>query len=229
MNCIVFLRQLWHGANVNKPDFPAMRAAMVSNQLRTNSIDDPRLIAALRDVPRERFVPEALAATAYADVPVPLGKGRQLNAPLVTARLLRIAEIRPGDIVLIIGAATGYAAAVAVALGAQVTAVEGDAELAARAQTSVDQATIVNSDPAQGHGEGAPYDVILIDGAVEQVPDALWAQLDEDGVLVTGVVEHGLTRLATGRRSGAGGVLVPFLEAEVAILPGFALPRTFSF
>ncbi len=229
MNCIVLLRQLWHRASVNTPDFQAMREAMVSNQLRTNAIDDPRLIAALRDVPREDFVPHSRAATAYSDVPVPLGGGRSLNAPLVTSRLLRAAAIGEGDKVMILGAATGYAAALAKALGGSIVAVESDAALIAKAGQALSGVTLVQAPAELGHAEAGPYDVIVIDGAVEYVPDALWAQLDADGILVCGIADRGLTRLASGRRSGESGVLVPFLEAEVASLPGFAHTRSFSF
>ena len=118
-------------------DFSMMRAAMVSNQLRTNNVGDPRIIAAMETVARERFVPVDRAALAYVDVPIPLGNGRALNAPLATARLITESGVKPGEKVLLVGSATGYAAALLAQLGAIVTALEVDDALIATAKASL--------------------------------------------------------------------------------------------
>jgi len=132
---------------------------------------------------------------------------------------------------MVIGAATGYSAAVLARLVASVVAVEEESDLVQAARTSLagSPVEIVEAPLAAGHGEGAPYDLILIDGAVEQLPDALVDQLADGGRLATAVIDDGVTRLAIGRRAGGGFGLVPFADAAAAILPGFARPRTFNF
>jgi len=210
-------------------DFDSLRRTMVSNQLRTVAVDDPRVVAALSVVPREDFVPAARRDLAYADLAVPLGNGRALNTPLATARLINAAAIDPGDKVLIVGAATGYAAALALSLGATVTALESDESLSAEIVKVVLSAHVVTSDLTEGAASGGPYDAIVVDGAVEHVPPALIDQLAPDGRLATGIVENGVTRLAVGRRGGSGFGLTAFADASVVILPGFARPRSFVF
>lgn len=209
--------------------FEALRRTMVLNQLRTVAVDDPRVVAALGDVPREAFVPEARRDIAYADLAVPLGNGRALNTPMATARLINAADIDAGEKILIVGAATGYAAAVALRLGAQVTAVETSESLGDALRANVPQAGIVIGDLAAGAAAAAPFDAIVIDGAIEQVPQALIDQLAPGGRLVTGLVEDGVTRLAVGRRGGSGFGLTAFADADVVVLPGFARPRAFVF
>ncbi|WP_404712832.1 protein-L-isoaspartate O-methyltransferase [Sphingomonas sp. MMS24-J13] len=204
-------------------NFEQMRRAMVSNQLRTTAVNDPRVVVAMGKVPRERFVPEAQADLAYLDAAVPLGNGRALPAPMVLGRLLTEARIRPGERMLIIGATTGYAAAVAAELGAQVTALDEDGVPVLPGVTSVTGAL------AQGWAGGAPYDLILFDGAVEEVPVAIVAQLADGGRIAAGIIENGVTRLAIGRKAGSGFGMISFADAEVPVLPGFARPREFTF
>ena len=213
-------------------DFSTMRAAMVASQLRTNAVSDPRVVAAMEAVAREKFVPDDRRPLAYIDVAIPLGQGRALSAPLVTGRLIVEAGARAGDKVLLIGAATGYATALLAELGAEVVAVEESAALFAKAQSNLGGLAgveLIEGALNEGAAHKAPYDIILIDGAVEQVPETLWVQLREGGTLATGVVDRGVTRLATGRRVGSGGALVSFVDIEAAVLPGFAAPRGFSF
>ena len=140
-------------------NFTAMRRAMVESQLRTNDVNDPVLLEVILAVPREAFLPEARRASAYIDRSVPLSDGRALNPPLATARLLMEAAINPNDHVLLVGAATGYAAALLARLGCSVTALEEDAGLAAHARTALaDYAGInlVTGPLAKGHAKGAP-------------------------------------------------------------------------
>jgi protein-L-isoaspartate(D-aspartate) O-methyltransferase len=222
--CIAQLKQLCHEAQVSEQNYSVMRAAMVSNQLRTNNVSDPKVVAAIEAVARERFVPAARRALAYVDLPVPLGGGRSLNAPMATARLLTEARLSPVDKLLIIGAATGYAAAVAAELAGSVTAVEEDRALLAEAQANLtgnDRVSLVLGPLAAGWQADAPYDVILIDGAVEQLVDG--------GRLLTGLDDGGITRLAAGRKANDLCALIAFADIETVRLPGFAKTRDFAF
>lgn len=208
-------------------NFDQMRRAMVASQLRTTGVDDAGVIAAMDAVPRERFVPAERAGTAYADAMIALPGGRALNPPMTTGRLLSAGRPRAGDNALLIGAATGYAAAVLARLVASVTAVESDAALGAQASAA---GVAIHTGPLEdGSADGAPYDLIVIDGAVEYVPQAIVDQLADGGRLATGLVEAGVTRLAIGRKAGGAFGLMPFADAAAAILPGFARPRGFSF
>jgi protein-L-isoaspartate(D-aspartate) O-methyltransferase len=212
-------------------NFEHMRRAMIATQLRTTGTNDPRVLAAMGEVPRERFVPAGRAPLAYADALVPLKPGRDFNSPMALGRLLTEAAPAPGERALVVAAATGYAAAVLARLVGPVVALEEDAELAASARANLagTEARLVEGPLAGGWSAQAPYDLILIDGAVEIVPDALVAQLAEGGRLAAGLVENGVTRLAIGRRAGEGFGMVPFADAAAAILPGFAKPRAFTF
>ncbi|WP_408079701.1 protein-L-isoaspartate O-methyltransferase family protein [Sphingomonas plantiphila] len=208
----------------------AARAAMVVSQLRTSGVSDARVVAAMAQVEREAFLPESQRALAYRDRALPLGNGRMQNPPLATGLLLTEAKIAPGDKVLIVGAAGGYAAAVAARLGAVVTAVEEDAALATTARSALDGVVETVEGPlAAGAAANAPYDVLLIDGAVEQIPTALVEQVRIGGHVVTGVIDRGVTRLATGVRTEGGFGLTSFADVECAPLPGFDKPRGFQF
>jgi protein-L-isoaspartate(D-aspartate) O-methyltransferase len=213
-------------------NFMAMRRAMVESQLRTNDVNDPVLLEAILAVPREAFLPEARRASAYIDRSVPLGDGRALNPPLATARLLVAAAINPGDHVLLVGAATGYAAALLARLGCAVVALEEDAALVAQAKTALSDYAgidIVTGPLAEGQAAGAPYDVIVVDGAIEALPDALIEQLKIGGRAVFASAERGVTRLCTGVRSAGGFGARPFVDSEAVVLPGFAVPKGFTF
>ena len=210
---------------MTEQNFSSMRASMVESQLRTSDVDDQRVIAAMAHVAREEYVPAERRAMAYVDRPVPLAGGRALNPPLVTGRLLKEAQIAKGDRTLLIGAATGYSAALLATLGAQVTAVEeeGGPDIA------VDGVTVVRGPLNAGSAVGAPYDVLFVDGAVEEVPAVLVQQLADGARVVTGIVERGVTRLCSGRLvSGVLG-LSRLADMEMVVLPGFAAPEGFVF
>lgn len=214
------------------PSFEKMRHAMVASQLRTNAVDDVRVVAAMARVPREDFVTGEARSLAYRDGPVPLGGGRALNLPMATGRLLTEADIAPTDRVLLIGAASGYTAAIVAQLAASVTAVEEDPALADAARVALaayPTATLVEGPLNAGAPDGAPYDVLLIDGAVEVVPPALIEQLRPGGRIATGLIDRGVTRLATGSRSAGGFGLQDFADVECVPLPGFAKPKSFVF
>ncbi|AMK17260.1 MULTISPECIES: protein-L-isoaspartate O-methyltransferase family protein [Sphingobium] len=206
-------------------NFSSMRTAMVESQLRTSDVDDQRVIAAMAHVPREDFVPVARRAMAYVDRPIPLENGRALNPPLVTGRLLTEAQVEEGDRVLLIGAATGYSAALLAELGAKVTAVEASDG----PQLLGSAATVVRGPLAAGAPDNALYDLLFIDGAVEEVPAALVQQLADGARVVTGIVERGVTRLCSGRVvSGVLG-LASLADLEMVVLPGFSAPERFVF
>lgn len=212
-------------------DFEHMRRSMVASQLRTTGVADARVIAATGEVAREQYVPEARLAAAYADAAVPLGGGRELSPPMATARLLSEASPRGHERAMVVGAATGYSAALLDRLCASVVAVEEDPALADFAREALQDTgvVLVEGPLAEGHAEGAPYDLILIDGAVEAVPDAIVGQLAEGGRLAAAILERGVTRLGIGRKAGGGFGFTIFTDAAAAVLPGFARPRSFSF
>lgn len=211
--------------------FDQMRRAMVVSQLRTTAVNDPRVLAAMGEVPRERFVPRENASLAYADRAIPLGQGRALNPPMVIGRLLTEARVGSGDRVLLIGAGTGYSAELLGRLAGSVIAVEQDKALLAQAREAVTASNVrlIEGDLAAGWADGAPYDLILVDGAVEEVPPALIDQLAEGGRLAAVIVERGVTRLAIGRRAGGGFGMTSFADAASVVLPGFARVVEFSF
>jgi protein-L-isoaspartate(D-aspartate) O-methyltransferase len=219
---------------------PAARLNMVEGQLRTNKVTDEAILEGFLTVPRERFVPTSLRGIAYVDDDIPLGNGRHLVEPLVLARLLQLAEIGKDDKVLEIGCATGYATAILGKIAASVVAVESDAQLAAAARANLQALGIGNAQLQDGSltagwRAGAPYNVILINGAVGEIPAAITDQLAEGGRLVT-VSEGGagpvearcgcavLMTRAEGKLSNR-----PAFDATVQSLPGFARRPAFVF
>lgn len=209
------------------PDYAAARAAMVENQLRPQGVTDRAVLGAMGTVAREDFVPEEIRPTAYADRAIALGGGRSLPAPDVLGRLLN--QMRPvaGQRALVVGAGSGYSAAVLAQIGLDVTAVESAPELAARARdTGVE---VVEGALEAGHKRGAPYDLILIDGAVEHVPDAIVDQLAEGGRLGAALIDRGVSRLIVGRKAGGAFGYLSVGDAGTPALPGFSRPRAFTF
>ena len=209
----------------------AARRAMVSSQLRTNAVSDQRIVAAMAQVVRERFLPAAVRDLAYRDATIPLGDARFANLPMATGRLLTEAQLDAGDRVLLIGAAGGYTAAVLALIVAQVVAVESDPALLAIAREALagtGNVRLVDGPLEQGCADAAPFDVMVVDGAVEHLPAALVAQVRGGGRVVTGLLDGGVTRLASGSRT-AGFALQSFADSDCAPLPGFAVPKRFQF
>jgi len=216
---------------MTEQNFEAMRRAMVASQLRTTGVNDPRVVAEMGAVPREHFIPADRSALAYADTFVPLGHGRQLNPPMALGRMLAEARLRGDEKALVIGAATGYSAALLARLAGSVTALEEEPELAAfaRAALAGSGVELIEGPLTQGHAAGAPYDFVLIDGAVEHVPQAIVDQVAEGGAVALALVENGVTRLCIGRVfAGVLGTTI-YSDAATAVLPGFSKPRGFSF
>lgn len=210
------------------PDFGAARQAMVDSQLRPQGVNDPAVVAAMSLVPRERFVPDEQRPIAYADRPVPLGDGRAMPAPAVTGLLLTALAPLPGETALVVGAGTGYSAAVLKQMGVAVTALESSPSLAAVARAQgID---VVEGPLSKGHARRAPYDLLLIDGAVEIIPDAIVDQLAEGGRLGAGLAgEGGIVRLIVGRKAGGGFGFHSIADAGTPRLPGFERPPAFTF
>ena len=209
------------------PDFAAARAAMVESQLRPEGVTDPSVVAAMGSVPREKFVADQAKALAYVDRAVPIGDRRFLPAPAVLGSLLTQMMALRGQRALVVGAGTGYSAAVLEAMGLVVTALESSPELAARARDNGLQ--VVEGPLERGWSKGAPFDQILIDGAVEYVPDAIVDQLANGGRLGTALVDRGITRLIVGRKAGGAFGYLSLSDAGVPVLPGFARPKAFTF
>ncbi|MEQ9661240.1 MAG: protein-L-isoaspartate O-methyltransferase [Parasphingopyxis sp.] len=213
-------------------DFQMMREAMVESQLRTTGVDDMRVIRAMATVPREDFVPEERRRVAYAEMAVPLGEGRRMNLPMATGRMLAELGLRDDDHALVIGAATGYSAAICARIAKSVVALEEDAGLAARARellAGTDTIEVVEGPLDQGWSDGAPYDAILIDGMVETIPEAVTEQLADGGRLTAAVLENGVSRLFFGRREGGAFGAASFADSLASTLPGFEQPKAFTF
>lgn len=209
------------------PDFAAARAAMVESQLRPQGVTDPSVILAMGSVAREDFLPAETRPLAYVDRAVLMGDGRFLPAPAVLGSLLtQMMPIR-GQRALVIGAGTGYSAAVLSTMGLSVVALESSPALAAAArQNGVE---VVEGPLEAGLKRGAPYDQILIDGAVEYIPDAIVEQLANGGRLGTALIDRGITRLIVGRKAAGAFGYLSLSDAGVPSLPGFVRPTAFTF
>jgi protein-L-isoaspartate(D-aspartate) O-methyltransferase len=171
------------------PDFAAARERMVERHIVARGLNDPLLLAAFRDVPRELFVAPADAAFAYDDGPLPIAAGQTISQPYIVALMISLARVRPGHRVLEVGAGSGYAAAVLGRIAQQVVAVERHADLAGQAAERVARlgftnVQVVHGDGALGVPEAAPFDAIILSAAASDVPPALPGQLRRGGALV---------------------------------------------
>lgn len=209
------------------PDYAAARASMVDTQLRPEGVNYAPVERAMAEVPREQFVAEGAAPLAYIDRSVPMGCDRLMSGPVVIGRLL--SEMTPlrGERALVVGCGTGYSVAVLQRMGLDVTGLECSPGLAKRALSL--GIPVVEGPLENGWKESAPYPLILIDGAVEHIPEAIIAQLTADGRLGAGLIDRGICRLVVGRRAGAGFGLHTLTDSGAAALPGFAKPRIFTF
>ena len=190
-------------------NFEDMRRAMVDSQLRTSGVADPWVIAAMGSVAREDYVPATHRATAYMDRAILLDDGSVLNPPVSTASLLQAAEVRTDDIVLLIGNANGYVAEVL--------------------KSRVGAFTVVAADALADAQKGAPFSLVIIDGAIEILPTAVVAVAGEGARVVTGVIEGVVTRLAKGFVHKGNVALKSFVDSEIAPVAAFARKPEFVF
>lgn len=190
-------------------DKAAARHAMIVSQLRTSGVNEPWVLAAMANVAREDFVPAAMRDAAYIDRAIPLGNGRFLAPPLVHGKMLAEAAPTAQDKVLLVGDAEGY--------------------LAALLRPLVGSLDVVDASAVAGMAGEGGYSLIVIDGALETLPEALCAQLAEGGRIVTGLVVRGVSRLATGCKTSGTVSLLPLAELGIPALPEFATPKRWSF
>ena len=217
-----------------EPNFAAARRHMVLSQLRPNKVTDERVVSAIDAVPRELFVPAAFRGVAYMDDDVSIGSGRYLMEPMVFARLLQFADIGPSDRVLEIGSGTGYGAAVLSHLCSDVTALESDPSLARSAEQllpplAAGRVALVKGDLTAGAPGKGPFDVILLAGAIEQLPPAIGAQLATGGRILGVIRERGIGRASMWQRAGSLLARRSLFDAATPLLPGFGIATGFTF
>ncbi len=191
------------------PAFAAARRAMIDSQLRTSGVNDAFVLERLGTVPREDFVPEAMRSVAYSDRAIRLGDGKVLPAPLFHGMMLAEAQPQADDTVLVIDGGSGY--------------------LPALIEPLVGTVKSLGADDIIGSRKKGAYSLVLVDGAIEHVPGELARLVAEGGRIVTGLVERGVTRLATGRKSGGSLALLPLAEIGVPRLAQFDQPASWSF
>jgi protein-L-isoaspartate(D-aspartate) O-methyltransferase len=214
-------------------DFASARNNMVDGQIRPNKVTDPRIITAMRSLPRERFLPADLAARAYSDEDVPLGGGRALMEPMVIARLVQYAELSIGDQVLVAACGTGYGAALLASCGAVVTAFEEDEGLLAIARTALGAVTpAVKLVPGRlTDGVSGTWDVIIIEGAVPEIPQA-YARLLKPGTgrLLTVLAGRGpVCQAVMAEPSGERLAVRVLFDCATPVLPALQVAPAFAF
>lgn len=187
----------------------AARRAMIDSQLRTSGVNEPWVLAAMASVAREDFVPAAMKSAAYIDRAIPLGEGRFLAAPLFHGRLLAEAAPTAQDSALLVGDGNGYLA-----------------ELLRPLVGSLDS---IGPGEVAGRTKRGPYSLVVIDGAIAELPAGLAARLAEGGRIVAGLDLRGVTRLAVGRKTAGEVTLLPLAEMGIPVLPEFTAPKGWSF
>lgn len=226
-------------------NFERARAAMVDSQIHPNQVIDRRILSAFATLPREMFVPLAKRSLAYSDASLDVfpsidgAPARFLLEPVVLARLIQLAQVEPQDNVLDVGCMTGYSTAVLARLAKSVVGLEAEPELAAAARANLAELGFVNAEIVEGGlAAGAealgPYDVILLNGSVSEVPEALFQQLREGGRLVAVIADDSAGRARQGKAyrfvkldGEASGL--PHFDANARPLPGFAKAPSFTF
>ncbi len=191
-------------------NIPSARKAMIDSQLRTSGVNQEFVLARMAAVPRENYVPEAAKAVAYMDRAVPVGEGRFLSSPLAHGMLLAEAAPTPDDRVLVVEGGTSYLADLVKPLVAELTSISAE-------------------EAAGASRKRKTYSLILVDGAIEELPDALAKQLEEGGRMVTGLLLRDVTRLATGRKVAGSVSLQPLAEIGIPVLHEFDKPKAWSF
>ena len=190
----------------------AARKAMIDSQLRPSGVNEPWILDAMGTIPREDFVPAEMKEAAYIDRAIPLGNGRMLGAPLVQGRLLAEARPTQSDKALLVGDGNGYLAALLRPLVGSLA--------------TIDPADAARPGAADGEND---YSLLIIDGAVEVLPEAVADRLAEGGRIVTGQVLRGVTRIAVGRKAVGDVTLLPLTEIGIPVLAEFAAPKRWEF
>jgi protein-L-isoaspartate(D-aspartate) O-methyltransferase len=214
-------------------NFAQARTNMVDSQLRPNGVTDGRILDAMQSVMRENFVGQAQQSLAYMDGDVALKEAsfgpRFLIEPMAFARMLQFAELDPSDRVLDIGAASGYGAAVLSTLVLQVTAVEQDAGLAALARQNLAgfaNVAIVESALAQGSPKSEMFDLVVIEGRIDEVPNELFSQVKDGGRIVAAIGSADNAQCCVYRISGQTHTRRVAFDISVSSLPGFGKSKT---
>ncbi len=215
-------------------DSSAQRDHMVACQIRPNQVSNERLLAALEEIPREVFVPNALKSVAYLDENLEIAPGRYLMEPRCLARLIEAADIQPDQLVLEIGSGTGYSTAVLGKMADAVVAIEENKELAAIAEQKlaslgIDNVAVLNAPHAEGYAQQGPYSVIFINGAVENLPATLLDQLGEGGKLLYVRIDNGVGHGHMVTRTGGNVGGIDLFDAQAKIVPGFEKTAQFVF
>ena len=215
-------------------DFAAARRNMVDCQVLPNQVDDERVIDALLEVPREKFVPDTLSGIAYVDESIPVGNGRCVMEAMVIARLLQMASLRSEDMVLAIGCGTGYAVSILAKIVDTVVAVESDKALVQKATENfaavgLSNIAVIEGVLSDGNIEQGPYDFIFFDGAVAEVPAKICDQLTENGRLAAIVTDNGTSKACLYTRYGDLFYMRQVFDAGTPLLPGFEKEDVFLF
>lgn len=214
-------------------DYAMARLNMVESQVRPNGITDSRIIDAMAAVRREDFVPDERKSIAYLDEDILLksgarGEARYLIEPMAFARMVHLALIKSNDTVLIVGAGTGYGAKIVSSLAKSVVGLESDAELAALAKSRVGDlanVSIVEGSLSRGHAASGPYDVILIEGRITEIPDSLYAQLRNKGRIVAAIGDGDVSKITVASMNDGNKSERSAFDVSIAVLPGFAVAK----
>ncbi|MGB0921628.1 MAG: protein-L-isoaspartate O-methyltransferase family protein [Alphaproteobacteria bacterium] len=214
-------------------NFKAQRENLVEGQIRPHGVTDPRIADAVRAVPRENFVPKALRAVAYMEDPVEIAPGRALMPAMSFARMVQVADLEGHETALDIGCGFGYSAAVLSSLVDTVIALEDTEEMVAAAEEKladleIGNVAVVHGALNEGVASQGPYDVIFLEGSVEQVPDTLLDQLVDGGRLIAVVNEDGRGEIRTYVKDATGASDRSNYDALVPALPGFEKPQAFT-
>lgn len=217
-------------------DFAAARHYMVEGQIRTNRVTNNLLVDAMDSIAREEFLPEALKARAYIDEDINVAPGRILMEPMVLARMLQTAEIKETDLCMVAASATGYEAACMATMASAIVAIESNVDLAASSEEvlkniGADTVSVLKGDITKGHPAQAPFDVILINGAVSEAPETLINQLAEGGRLLAVIAPAGAVPGKATLVTKLDGVVSErqVFDANIPSLPEFTKTPTFSF
>ncbi|MEZ5752464.1 MAG: protein-L-isoaspartate O-methyltransferase [Paracoccaceae bacterium] len=215
------------------PDFAARRTMMVDNQVRPSDVTKLPIIESMLTIPRERFVPGTLVEAAYIGENLPIAPGRVLLEPRTLAKMLDVLDLRPNDLVLDIGCATGYSTAVIARMAEAVVALECDDSLAEDAESTLEQVGVANvavehgalAEGASAHG---PYDAVILQGAIETLPAAIAAQIKDGGRIVAIFSLGALNVVRLGVKRGDMIHWRDIFNASAPVLPGFAAAHSFA-